>query len=51
VFVIVADRCERSKNRESDYGYLYLERIHSILAHFMEINDWREIEPFLNGAH
>jgi hypothetical protein len=26
-----------------------LDRIHSILTRFMEINDWRELEQLLNG--
>jgi hypothetical protein len=28
-----------------------LDRIHSILARFMEINDWRELEQLLNGKN
>jgi hypothetical protein len=28
-----------------------LDRIHSILAQFMEINDWQELKQLLNGSN
>ncbi len=40
-----------SEIENSIRGLTDLDRIHSILAQFMEINDWHELEQLLNGKN